>query len=165
MENLIGAKLDIGAGADKLDGYLSVDLYAPADIQDDVTKLEKIKDNTISEIRAFHLLEHLKDSDVPLALAAMFRVLSPGGRVMIEVPDLIWLFQDFLNTPEPGRWGWKIQTIFGLQSHEGEFHRTGFSGERLGKMLVETGFSRISVDVVFSEKYNQGIIDAVGYKP
>lgn len=158
-------KLDIGAGGSPKPGYTTVDLYAPADIKDDILSLSKIKDNSVTVVTSYHILEHLNHDDVPQAFAAVFRVLKPGGRWDLEVPDLLWILQDFLRTPEPKRWGWKIQTIFGLQNHPGEFHRTGFSPERLSHLLISAGFVKIKLDPHFSPHYNQGVITASAIKP
>lgn len=162
---MAGLKLDIGSSIERVEGYTSVDLYMPAEIRDDVTKLEQFTNESVEEVRVYHLLEHLKTDDVPIALGQIFRVLKPHGKIEIEVPDLVWLLEDFLNTPEMERWGWKLQTLFGMQNHEGEFHRTGFSGPRLRQLLIRAGFEDVVSVCKFNEKYNQGIIDAVGYKP
>ena len=118
----------------------------------------------MDEVLSTHILEHLKNDDVPLAMKAVYRVLKIGGVWNIEVPDLLWLFNDFLQMPEDQRWGWKLQTIFGMQNHEGEYHKTGFSDYRLGKMLKDTGFTRIKVDTFFSKNCNQGVIRASAMK-
>lgn len=39
------------------------------------------------------------------------------------------------------------------------------SGERVGKLLIETGFCRIAVEKRFDELYNKGVINAIAYKP
>lgn len=162
-------KLDIGCGKDKLEGYVGVDLYEEsADIKDDITTLYRFSDNSIEEVRAFHLLEHLFEKDIKKSLESIFRVLKPRGRAVIEVPDLIWLFKDFLGLEDSQRWGWKIQTIFGLQREHnaiGELHKTGFSIERLERLLKDVGFIDIKVVSSFSEKYNQGVLDAEATKP
>ena len=158
-------RLNIGAGNEIIEGFKSVDLYMPADIKDDITKLSTIEDNSIDEVLTYHLLEHLRNDDVLPAMQSVFRVLKPGKQWKIEVPNLMWLFDDFINTPDHERWGWKIQTIFGLQNHEGEYHRTGFSVQRLKSMLESVGFVKVEVCSSFSEKYNQEIIDAVAVKP
>lgn len=158
-------KLNIGAGNDILEGYKSVDLYMKADIKDDITKLSTIKDNTVDEVLTMHVLEHLKADDVLPAMKSVFRVLKPGSFWNIEVPDLIWVLTDFISTPDDQRWGWKLQTIFGMQNHDGEYHRTGFSDVRLGEMLKSVGFTNIKIDTMFSTKYNQGVIKATAYKP
>ncbi len=158
-------RLNIGSGNEIIEGFKSVDLYMPADIKDDITKLATIDDNSVDEVLTYHLLEHLKNDDVLPAMKSVFRVLKSGKQWKIEVPNLIWLLDDFINTPDHERWGWKIQTIFGLQNHEGEYHRTGFSVNRLESMLKSVGFINVGVKAIFSEKYNQGIIDAIAIKP
>lgn len=158
-------KLDIGSGGMVKPGFTSVDLYAPADIKDDITALTSIADSSVDVVNTDHVLEHLCASDVPKACSAIYRVLKPGALWTIEVPDLPWVLQDFLNTPEEKRWGWKLQTVFGLQSRPGEFHLTGFSAERLGKLLARTGFTQIRIDTHYSHHYNQGVINASAIKP
>jgi len=158
-------KYNIGSGGDIIEGYVSVDLYANADIKDDITKLTTIKDNSVDEVLTTHVLEHLSDKDVFPAMYSIYRILKPGGEWLIEVPDLIWVLKDFMDTPDQNRWGWKLQTIFGLQCHNGEYHRTGFSDWRLGQMLKEVGFTNIQIETSFSEHYNQGVINAIVVKP
>ena len=158
-------KLDIGAGASPHKGFQSVDLYAAADYQDDITRMKQFADNSVSQVRTAHVLEHLQNDDVSKAFAQIYRILTPGGIWRIEVPDLIWVLQNFLDTPEEKRWGWKLQTVFGLQNHEGEFHRTGFSSQRLGDLLLTAGFVKIRVSNNFSKRYNQGVIRAKAFKP
>lgn len=162
---MAGLRLNIGCGTEKLEGYQSVDLYVPADYRDDITTMTNFADNSVDEVRSYHILEHLKTDDVPRAMAQMFRILKPGGKWQLEVPDLIWLCQDFLDTPEPQRWGWKLQTIFGMQNHDGEIHRTGFSDEHLAKLLMAAGFVRLEINPYFSSIHNQGVINAIAYKP
>lgn len=157
-------KINIGSGGEKIEGYKSVDLFVPADIKDDITKMSTFSNESVDEVRTYHLLEHLKDSDVTIAMSQIYRVLKKGGKWLIEVPDLIWVLTDFLKTSDYGRWGWKLQTVFGLQHNDGEYHKTGFSRDRLYDMLGKANFKNITVEAKFSQKYNQGILDAIAYK-
>jgi predicted SAM-dependent methyltransferase len=51
--------------------------------------LSQFADNSVTEIYASHVLEHLNYHDeIRRALQGFRRVLQPGGRIMIGVPDL-----------------------------------------------------------------------------
>jgi predicted SAM-dependent methyltransferase len=164
MDESTKVKLNIGSGIDVIEGYTSVDLYTEADIKDDITTLSTIADNSVDEVLTAHVLEHLKNDDILPAMKSIHRVLKIGGIWEIEVPDFIWIVEDFIKLQDHQRWGWKLQTIFGLQNHDGEYHKTGFSSERLHAMLCEAGFFRIKIENKFSEKYNQGVIDVIATK-
>lgn len=157
-------KLNIGSNAERIEGYKSVDLFAEADYKDDVRTMTTFPSNSVEEVRAFHLLEHLPDKDVGPAMRAILRILEPGGRFVIEVPSLPGVLKQFLETPEEDRWGYRLWTIFGLQSDEGQFHKTGFSDRRIHAMLKEAGFSFVKTEVSYSEKYAQEVIDVEAIK-
>lgn len=83
-------KLNLGCGYDKIPGYLNVDKMAICE-PDQVVDLEGIwpfKSDSVEEIRAFHVLEHLgQDTDVFLGLMKeMYRVCIDGAKIHIQVP-------------------------------------------------------------------------------
>ncbi len=105
-------------------------------------------DNTIDEILASHVLEHLSYSDVDVVVQEMYRVLKPGGKVIIDVPDLEAMVRIWLDLPEERRWGPESRAfaaIFGTQQDEGNFHKNGFTKARLRKVLADVGFRSIEV--------------------
>lgn len=125
-------RLNVGSGLASKEGFASVDKFIPADFQADILKLP-FKDNSIEEVYASHVLEHLAKKEVPLALSEIYRVLQENGKFTIIVPDLIWCMNNFLNSPD--HYGFPLDAIYGNQEHEGEFHKTGFTMEML-KILV-----------------------------
>lgn len=142
-------KLNLGCGEDIREGYDNIDLYFPDPrvIKMDIRHLT-YADNTVEEVLASHVLEHLAFRDVDVVIKEMHRVLKPEGRVFIDVPDLEALVMMWLNLPEEERWGTQSMAfvgIFGLQDHEGNFHKTGFTAARLGKVLTEAGFQSIEI--------------------
>jgi SAM-dependent methyltransferase len=79
--------LDVGCGSKKLPGATGIDMLALPGV-DIVHNLESfpwpIADNSYDLVFANHFLEHV--SDVPRTIGEMHRILSPRGRVVIQVP-------------------------------------------------------------------------------
>lgn len=82
-------KLNLGCGPDHMDGWVNYDSAEEEnpDVLGDVRELSMYADGSIDEIFASHILEHI-DVRVPV-LEEWARVLRPGGRITIAVPDII----------------------------------------------------------------------------
>jgi predicted SAM-dependent methyltransferase len=80
-------KLDIGCGKKKKEGWIGIDWtdYGQ-EIVRDITRGIPYADETIDEIRALQILEHLYPEDVEFVLKECKRVLKPGGKITIDVP-------------------------------------------------------------------------------
>jgi len=78
-------KLNIGSGKKNEEGFINIDRNKPADIIYDLNKFPwPIKDSSISEVRMWHLLEHL---DNPLqAMKEIWRICKPNAIVDVKVP-------------------------------------------------------------------------------
>lgn len=77
-------KVDLGGRINAWKDFITVDLF-DADITADLNKPWPFEDNSVGIIRASHLFEHLKD---PIhTMNEAFRVLAPGGWLLIEVPS------------------------------------------------------------------------------
>ncbi len=79
-------KLNLGCGWDKRVGYVNCDI-SPSVLPDKVINLEKrlpFKKNTVSEILANHVLEHVHNF-VPL-MHEFWRVCKHGARVCVRTP-------------------------------------------------------------------------------
>ncbi|MDP6775759.1 MAG: methyltransferase domain-containing protein, partial [Candidatus Latescibacteria bacterium] len=143
-------RLNLGCGEDRREGYINVDAFvATADLKMDIFDLE-FGDESVDEILSSHMLEHLSKHEVPRALSEWCRVLRPGGCLKLNLPDLEWAAQQWLATPEKDRWGWPLDTIFGLQTHPGEYHRTGFTVARIEQLLAHAGFTGIRASWIWS---------------
>jgi hypothetical protein len=79
-------KLDIGSGRPKMNGYVTLDRdpIVGADITADFV-IDNV-DGQYGEIRAHHVLEHIKPEDKVLAMRRLYDLLAPGGLLDIEVP-------------------------------------------------------------------------------
>jgi len=136
-------RMNLGCGPDNRAGYINVDAYVDnADLKMDIFKLP-LPDNSVDEIFSSHMLEHLGKFEVPQALQEWHRVLKPTGKLQLNLPDLEWVVQQWIDLPEDKRWGWPLDTLFGLQTHPGEFHKTGFTADRAEKILKHVGFGSV----------------------
>lgn len=78
-------KINIGSHDKALAGYTSVDLVAgPGIVQADLRQRWPFEDNSIEEVRASHIIEHLPDKIHTMNEA--WRVLKNGGKLWIDVP-------------------------------------------------------------------------------
>ena len=80
-------KLNLGAGAERKEGYINVDWQSitKPDVQLDLNALPyPFADNSFELVEAFHVLEHL---DRPFAvMTEIRRILKPGGKLHVKVP-------------------------------------------------------------------------------
>jgi predicted SAM-dependent methyltransferase len=138
-------RLNIGCGEVMEPGYINIDLHYPdADEHMDAQSME-YEDESVDEIYSSHLLEHFGKREVPEVLGEWFRILKPDGILKMDLPNLEWCMRNWLNKSEKDRFGIALDMIYGLQTHEGEFHKTGFTEERLFQLLAAAGFKEITV--------------------
>lgn len=77
-------KWNLGSCDRHFPGYLAVDLCPPADLITDLNDRWPGDDSSVDEIRAFDIIEHLRDKIHTMNEA--WRVLRPGGLLDIDVP-------------------------------------------------------------------------------
>ena len=83
-------KLQIGAGENLMEGWLSSDLEpkSPEFLYLDATKTFPIEDDSFDYVWSEHQFEHIGYLDGLAMLRECHRVLKPGGRLRIATPDL-----------------------------------------------------------------------------
>ncbi|MFO1390202.1 class I SAM-dependent methyltransferase [Cellvibrio sp.] len=90
-------KLEIGSGPKKRDGWLTLDYCEGADVFWDLNKKLPFPDNCFNEIYSSHVLEHFKYPQLIALLCELHRVLKPGGKMLISVPDINLYISSYLN--------------------------------------------------------------------
>lgn len=114
-------------------------MLAPDVVADLSDELPMFDDDTFDEIRCHHVLEHMIRDKSRIAVAALFRVLKPGGLFDVEVPDMTKIAQAWVEKKythaELQQW------IYG-EDLGGDYdgHRQALDRGDLSEILVEAGF-------------------------
>lgn len=127
-------KLNIGAGGTEIDGFTPIDRK----LGQEAYPLA-YEDNSVDEIRASHILEHFGHMDVPKVLADWVRVLKPGGRIRIAVPDMRKIGIMAADESDPQ---WPAY-LMGEQIDKDDYHKSIFTRERLEYVMVGAGIQNI----------------------
>jgi len=139
-------KLNLGCGLDKKPGWVNIDIRREVnpDLVWDLEKPLPLPSNYAEEILAKDVLEHISFRKVRDVLKDWYRVLKPGGKITIQVPDLLAIYEKVVKK-DPSDW-WSISYwIYGAQDYPENTHKTGFTYTALYKLLTEVGFKRISI--------------------
>lgn len=135
-------KLHLACGHDYQQDYINVDLYptdgARTDAQFDVIKLP-YADNTVDEIRAFHIIEHFDWFQGQRTLEEWFRVLKPGGRLWLETPDFLTSCDAFVKG-SPEFKNMLYGHFFAMPWIPGQTHKFLFTEDQLRMQLQWAGF-------------------------
>lgn len=137
-----GIRLNLGGRGTKIAGFQTVDLSENHDVQikSDVSNLWMFKDGEVSEIYASQILEHFPHVQTEKVLREWFRVLKPGAKITIGVPDFaraIQIYQQY------GLCDWVVNQLYGDQGYPLAFHYVPFNFARLAKLMDTAGFQRI----------------------
>ena len=135
-------RLDIG-GVEQREGWVRVDIVRGdgADVVADIRDLNMFETESCAEIYCSHVLQCLPSADVLDALQELHRVLTPGGKLYLAVPDLDVLSGLLASEQlgEAAKFG-VMRLLFGQQQHDNDFYRTGINFDFLVAYLSDIGF-------------------------
>ena len=159
--NARGLKLHIGCGAHELPGWVNLDVH-PAPLCWNVQWGLPFADGAASHVFVSHLFEHLFfPHDAMAFLAELKRVLAPGGRVRLVVPDVRQLIDAYqrgdraffakraahwANAHGEGPLLAQFLNYAGAGPDPGylfEAHKFGYDFETLSHLLREAGFESV----------------------
>ena len=135
-------RLNVGCGWDRREGYLNVDLqeFHEPDLVGDARNLPDLPSGHFEEILAIDVLEHLPREDCAVALAEWSRLLVDGGRLVLQVPDVVGVARLLCERPTVEDQRILVQNLFGTQAYTGDWHQNGFTELLLRAELHEAGF-------------------------
>lgn len=137
-------KLHVG-GKERADGWEIINAVPAPEVDHvgDARDLSRFPAATFQQIYASHVLEHLDyKNEVAQALREWQRVLVPGGRLMISVPDIEILARLIVDR---GAYDLEqrflvMRMMFGGHYDAFDYHLVGFNDEMLAWFLGATGF-------------------------
>jgi SAM-dependent methyltransferase len=136
-------RLNIGGGAIEFPGFLTIDRKNGFDAYPLKRTHERsgsmFADNSVDEVIASHVLEHFSHQDSVKALQEWVRVLKPGGRIRLSVPDFAKCAQAYLDGQEMPIAGY----VMGGQTDDDDFHKTLFDEQRLRQLMEFCGLGQI----------------------
>jgi GT2 family glycosyltransferase len=144
-------KLNIGSGGVDHDGYISVDKNDQrANLILDAEKLDQtFPENKVEEILASHLFEHINPYHATDTLKSWLKILSPGGKLIMELSDFEALCKEFVTADKSTRYGilncvyGSVNTSGGDPSEITSGHQWGWYPEILSDHLQWAGFTDI----------------------
>jgi ubiquinone/menaquinone biosynthesis C-methylase UbiE len=145
-------KLNVGCGKRILDGYVNCDIARDPEAEKDPqilcdAKKIPLEDECADELMAIHLFEHFYRWQIEEVLTEWRRLLKPGGRLILELPNLVKCCQNYLDGRARGgkdpdqlaRWG-----LYGDPRTGNPYmnHPWGYSPEELIEILTAAGFKK-----------------------
>lgn len=136
-------KLHIGGRQVKDDWkILNIKPDVGVDFVGDISDLSQFATESIDEIYASHVVEHIPHSKVLPTLEGIHRVLKTGGKLYISVPDMDILSHMFINPQTPLQEKFHVmKMMFGGQTDEFDFHYFGWNEAFLKFFLEQAKFS------------------------
>lgn len=170
-------KLNLGCGDKILPGYVNVDVVearagkAP-DVLCDLRELTPFADDCADEVMSVHVVEHFWRWEVEDVLKEWVRVLKPGGKFIVECPNLQAACEAFLADPDarsaPDKRGQTTMWVFYGDPQWKDplmVHRWGYTPNSLGQLLRSVGLVDVRQEPAQYKLREPRDMRVVGFKP
>lgn len=176
-KSAIPLRLNLGCGDKILEGYVNVDVAASRagkspDVLCDLRRLEPFADDSADEVMAIHVVEHFWRWEVLDVLREWARVLKPGGRMILECPNLLTACEELLRNPaaagatdqEAQRTMW---VLYGDPRWQDPLmtHRWNYTPQSLAALMQEAGLVKVRQEPAQFKLREPRDMRVVGEKP
>lgn len=150
-------RINFGCGRRVLDGWTNIDavvnpsaprppeiIYAMTFKDGQLTEKTPLPDSCAVELQAMHVIEHFYRFDVEAVVAEWRRLLAPGGKLVLELPNLAAACRNMLA-------GMNDQMVmfplYGDPSHKDPFmcHRWAYTPATVTALLQAGGFGKVKI--------------------
>ncbi len=128
------------------DGWkiLDVEDRPEVDFVTDIRDLSMIEDESCIEIYMSHVLEHIALGEVLPVLSELHRVMLPGGKLYLAVPDTEILAELMISPDLDTAQKFEVmRMMFGEQAAQNDFHSIGFTFDFLVDYLAAIEFASV----------------------
>ena len=198
-------KINLGCASTPLNGYINVDMdtleeiklrYPNKSFSDDLVIKQwdifnlPVEDNSVDEIRADCLFEHLTFKQEKKIFHEVKRALKSGGILNLSVPDFDDLVKSWLKAKDDwkdwyrdddeaieqqhwfgnyeysykNKWGFLTACIFGPQYGDGQYHQNCYTKAKLVAILKKLDFEICSQEIHTWPRGNVKIIKSISKK-
>jgi len=142
-------KINIGCGPMVLDGWTNCDIQVspkaprPPEILCDVKSIP-LEDECADVVMALHLLEHFYQWEAPAVVQEWRRLLKPGGKLILELPNLEAACRNLLKGMKDQMSMWPL---YGDPGHKDPYMcpRWGYTPKTVTRFLKQQGFKKIQI--------------------
>jgi len=146
-------KINLGCGLKQEKGYINCDSRADVnpDRVFDITNSFPFIDNSIDEVRAISVFEHISKWEKGNVFHECHRVLKKDGHLIISIPNMLELSNNLLTLNKEELF---INFIYGEQDYKENQHKWGWTPTTIEEDLKIAGFKKIYVNPKFNHRYN-----------
>ncbi len=135
-------KLNIGCGYEIMNGYINIDLRKechPDLIAD--TETLPFMENTIDEIQAIDVFEHISYLKSREVLKHWIGLLKTGGMIYIQAPSITKILEFLMQAKTLTEVECAIALLYGGQDYKENFHKTVCDPVLLDSYLRDAGIT------------------------
>lgn len=138
-------RLHLGCGGIDQPGFVNIDGIDRPHVHfvQSLTRLNRFRDASVEFIYSSHTLEHFPRTETVAILKEWRRVLVPGGRLCLSVPDFDRILEIYQLTGQCLED--VLPPLFGGQDYPFNFNYTSFNKASLSRVLTDAGFSDVYV--------------------
>lgn len=144
-------KINFGAGKQTWEDFFCIDAvqHPKASRRLDLVHAVEFSGETIKplplvcgvadELHSYHFIEHVYAWQAPALVGEWHRLLKPGGKLVVECPDILKAARNLLNGGPDQMHMWPF---YGDPGHKDVFmcHRWGYTPKTLQALLTQAGF-------------------------